>query len=70
MFIFPLAFTLSSFLMWTLHALNATIEHLAARKQTYKKMMFTKLYRILLGAVVSIFALCVQAGALAEKLAR
>lgn len=62
--------------MWTLHALNGTIEHLTARKQSehassrasslsllthasltaYKKLMFTKLYRILLGAVVVVFA--------------
>ncbi|CEH15669.1 Predicted membrane protein [Ceraceosorus bombacis] len=54
LFIFPLAFTLSTFMMWTLHALNGTIEHLTARKQTFKKNMFTKLYRILLGAVVAI----------------
>ena len=33
-FIFPLAFTLTSFLMWTLHSLNATVAHLTARKQS------------------------------------
>lgn len=34
MFIFPLAFTLTSFMMWTLHSLNATIEYLTNRKQS------------------------------------
>lgn len=33
-FIFPLAFTLTSFMFWTLHSLNATIEYLGNRKQS------------------------------------
>lgn len=56
LFIFPLAFTLTSFMMWTLHSLNATIEYLTQRKQTFKGQMFRRLYRILLGAVIAIFA--------------
>ncbi|PWN48318.1 hypothetical protein IE53DRAFT_370721, partial [Violaceomyces palustris] len=54
-FIFPLAITLTTFLTWIMHSLNHSIDHLTARKQTFKKMMFTKLYRILLGAVIVIF---------------
>jgi hypothetical protein len=56
LFIFPLAFTLTAFMMWTLHSLNATIEYLTSRKQTFKGQMFRKLYRILVCAVVAIFA--------------
>lgn len=41
-------------MMWILHSLNSTIEHLTVRKQTFKRMMFTKLYRVLVGAVVVI----------------
>ncbi|KZO95957.1 hypothetical protein CALVIDRAFT_515235 [Calocera viscosa TUFC12733] len=51
-FVIPLAFTLSIFLLWIMYALNGTILELAARKQRYKLSMFTRLYRILLGAVV------------------
>ncbi|KZT55043.1 hypothetical protein CALCODRAFT_510372 [Calocera cornea HHB12733] len=51
-FVIPLAFTLSIFLLWIMYALNGTIQELAARKQRYKLSMFTRLYRILLGAVV------------------
>ncbi|KAH8923755.1 hypothetical protein BT69DRAFT_1262125 [Atractiella rhizophila] len=55
-FIFPLAFSLTAFMMWIMYSLNATIADLAARRQTYKKQMFTRLYRILIGAVLVIFA--------------
>ncbi len=55
-FIFPLAFSLTSFLMWTLHSLHGTIQHLTARKQTFKRTMFQNLYRILVAAVVVVFA--------------
>ncbi|EJT99947.1 hypothetical protein DACRYDRAFT_23484 [Dacryopinax primogenitus] len=51
-FVVPLAFTLSIFLLWIMYALNGTIQELASRKQRYKLSMFTRLYRILLGAVV------------------
>lgn len=39
--------------MWSL---NATIKDLETRKQSFKKSMFTRLYRILMGAVVVIAA--------------
>lgn len=54
LFVIPLAFTLSGFLLWIMYSLNATMAHLKARKQRYKLGMFTKLYRILLGTVVVI----------------
>ncbi|OCH86055.1 hypothetical protein OBBRIDRAFT_797568 [Obba rivulosa] len=53
-FIIPLAFTLSGFLLWILYALNATVSQLAARKQHYKLRMFTWLYRILMITVLII----------------
>ncbi|KAF5385063.1 hypothetical protein D9615_001311 [Tricholomella constricta] len=53
MFVIPLAFTLSGFLLWIMYALNATIAQLRARKQRYKLKMFERLYYILLGAVAS-----------------
>ncbi|WFD29461.1 hypothetical protein MSPP1_000470 [Malassezia sp. CBS 17886] len=55
LFIFPLAFTLTMFLMWILYALKGSIMHLTERRQTYKCAMFTKLYRILQGAVAALF---------------
>ncbi|KAH9982858.1 protein PTM1 [Lactifluus volemus] len=57
LFVVPLAFTLSAFLMWILWSLNATISQLKARKQHYKLRMFQKLQYILLLVVfvVSIF---------------
>jgi len=54
LFVVPLAFTLSGFLLWIMFALNNTMAHLKQRKQRYKLGMFTKLYRILLGAVTII----------------
>ncbi|KAJ7631174.1 lung seven transmembrane receptor-domain-containing protein [Roridomyces roridus] len=54
MFVIPLAFTLSGFLLWILYSLNATITQLRARKQRYKLSMFEYLYRILLFAVLVI----------------
>lgn len=69
-FIIPLAFTLSGFLLWIMYSLNgrqsihglldfsngilATIAHLRARKQRYKLKMFERLYYILLTVVVVI----------------
>ncbi|KAH8099260.1 lung seven transmembrane receptor-domain-containing protein [Cristinia sonorae] len=58
LFVIPLAFTLSGFLLWILHSLNATIAQLAARKQRYKLRMFKWLYRILMftvGVIVIFF---------------
>ncbi|KAG6862135.1 hypothetical protein C0995_004217 [Termitomyces sp. Mi166 len=54
MFVIPLAFTLSGFLLWIMYSLNATIAQLRARKQRYKLKMFQRLYYILLGTVVVI----------------
>ncbi|KAG6334954.1 hypothetical protein ID866_4133 [Astraeus odoratus] len=54
LFVIPLAFTLSGFLMWILHSLTATMTQLAARKQRYKLKMFQRLYYILLAAVIII----------------
>ncbi|QRW24545.1 membrane protein [Rhizoctonia solani] len=48
MFVIPLSFTLSGFLLWIMYALNGTMAELADRKQTYKLSMFRTLYRILL----------------------
>ncbi|KAF9076025.1 lung seven transmembrane receptor-domain-containing protein [Rhodocollybia butyracea] len=54
LFVIPLAFTLSGFLLWIMYSLNATITQLRARKQRYKLSMFEKLYRILLFTVLVI----------------
>ncbi|KAH9858027.1 lung seven transmembrane receptor-domain-containing protein [Lenzites betulinus] len=54
LFVIPLAFTLSGFLLWIIYSLNATIAQLAARKQRYKLSMFNWLHRILLMTVVVI----------------
>ncbi|KAJ1301487.1 hypothetical protein OPQ81_008744 [Rhizoctonia solani] len=56
MFVIPLSFTLSGFLLWIMYALNGTMAELADRKQTYKLSMFRALYRILLIAVIIIGA--------------
>ncbi|KAG8739345.1 hypothetical protein FRC10_005772 [Ceratobasidium sp. 414] len=56
MFVIPLSFTLSGFLLWIMYALNGTMAELADRKQTYKLSMFRTLYRILLVAVLIIGA--------------
>jgi hypothetical protein len=53
-FVMPLAFTLSAFLLWILHALSATIKELEQRKQRYKLRMFRRLQRILIGALAVI----------------
>lgn len=55
-FVFPLAFSLTAFMMWIMWSLNATIQDLESRKQSYKKQMFTRLYRILVGSVIVIAA--------------
>ncbi|KAK0199240.1 lung seven transmembrane receptor-domain-containing protein [Desarmillaria ectypa] len=54
LFVIPLAFTLSGFLLWIMYSLNATIAQLKARKQRYKLSMFERLYRVLLLTVVVI----------------
>lgn len=52
--VFPLAFTLTGFMMWIMAALSQTIQDLESRKQTYKKQMFVRLHRILIAAAVVI----------------
>lgn len=59
-FIFPLAMTLTGFLMWIINSLKWSIEYLTQRKQTFKKGMFVKLHRILMGAVVIIVSKILQ----------
>ncbi|THH07355.1 hypothetical protein EW145_g3438 [Phellinidium pouzarii] len=54
LFVIPLAFTLSGFLLWIMYALNGTIAQLAARKQRAKLAMFTNLHRILMTVVLVI----------------
>jgi len=56
LFVIPLAFTLSGFLLWIMYALNGTIAQLAARKQRFKLGMFKTLHRILLFTVLVILA--------------
>ncbi|KAG7098919.1 hypothetical protein E1B28_000816 [Marasmius oreades] len=51
LFVIPLAFTLSGFLMWIMYALNATITQLRTRKQKYKLAMFEKLNYVLMFSV-------------------
>ena len=53
-FVMPLAFTLSGFLLWIMHALGATVKELQQRKQRYKLRMFKRLQRILIGALAVI----------------
>lgn len=55
LFIFPLAGTLTAFLMWILFSLKATIRYLTERRQTFKRSMFQRLYIILMAAVVAVF---------------
>ncbi|EIW66224.1 hypothetical protein TREMEDRAFT_45866 [Tremella mesenterica DSM 1558] len=52
--IFPLALTLTGFLMWIIISLNGTILHLQARKQRYKLAMFKRLWRILVISVIAV----------------
>ncbi|KAK7465358.1 hypothetical protein VKT23_005337 [Stygiomarasmius scandens] len=54
LFVIPLAFTLSGFLLWIMYSLNATIAQLRARKQRYKLSMFEKLHKILMFTVLVI----------------
>ncbi|ESK95509.1 integral membrane protein [Moniliophthora roreri MCA 2997] len=54
LFVIPLAFTLSGFLLWIMYSLNATIAQLRARKQRYKLRMFERLNYILMFSVLVI----------------
>ncbi|EPQ60397.1 protein PTM1 [Gloeophyllum trabeum ATCC 11539] len=70
LFVIPLAFTLSGFLVWILYSLNHTIAQLKARKQRYKLSMFQKLHRILMGTVlVIIIFFAVSTFTFSERLA-
>lgn len=50
--IFPLAFTMTAFYVWTLSSLQQTIADLNKRRQTVKATMYKRLYRTLLFSVV------------------
>ncbi|KAF7784069.1 hypothetical protein Agabi119p4_234 [Agaricus bisporus var. burnettii] len=56
LFIIPLAFTLSGFLLWIMYSLNTTITYLRERKQRYKLKMFRRLHYILMFVVCTITA--------------
>ncbi|GAA5906493.1 hypothetical protein JCM6882_004450 [Rhodosporidiobolus microsporus] len=47
-FVLPLAFSLTAFLLWIMYSLSSTISELGARRQSFKKTMFVRLYYILL----------------------
>jgi hypothetical protein len=70
LFIIPLAFTLSGFLMWILYSLQGTMTQLTIRKQRYKLTMFKRLYYILLAtAVVIAIFFVVSSMAFSDRLA-
>lgn len=54
--ILPLAGSLTAFYVWTLNSLNYTMKDLLERKQSVKAMMYRKLWYIILGSIVIIFA--------------
>lgn len=54
--VLPLAATLTAFYVWTLNALSTTTRDLLARKQRVKAMMYRKLWWLILGSVLVIFA--------------
>ncbi|GJJ09695.1 hypothetical protein Clacol_003919 [Clathrus columnatus] len=54
LFVIPLAFTLSGFMLWIMYALNGTIAELQTRKQYYKLSMFKRLYYVLIGTTLCI----------------
>ncbi|GAA5986074.1 hypothetical protein JCM11641_005548 [Rhodosporidiobolus odoratus] len=58
-FVLPLAFTLTAFLLWIMYSLSSTIEELGARRQSFKKQMFVRLYYVLLtvSALILLFFL-------------
>ncbi|KAF8509794.1 lung seven transmembrane receptor-domain-containing protein [Gautieria morchelliformis] len=54
LFVIPLAFTLSGFMLWIMYALHGTINELRARKQHYKLTMFRRLYHTLIATTTCI----------------
>lgn len=54
--ILPLAGTLTTFYVWTLNSLQATIKDLVERKQHVKAGMYKKLWYAILASIIIIFA--------------
>lgn len=54
--VLPLAATLTTFYIWTLNSLSATLKLLMDRHQTQKALMYKKLWWCILGSIVTIFA--------------
>jgi len=54
--ILPLAATLTAFYIWTLNSLNLTMKELLDRKQNVKALMYKRLWWVLLGSILVIFA--------------
>ncbi|RIA89884.1 lung seven transmembrane receptor-domain-containing protein [Glomus cerebriforme] len=49
--IFPLAFTMTAFYIWTLQSITNTLQTLEIRKQNVKSLMYKRLYRLLVFSV-------------------
>ncbi|KAI5810974.1 lung seven transmembrane receptor-domain-containing protein [Peziza echinospora] len=54
--ILPLAATLTAFYISTLNSLNLTMKELIERKQNVKSLMYKRLWWVLLGSIIVIFA--------------
>ncbi|KAK7204293.1 integral membrane protein [Myxozyma melibiosi] len=54
--IMPLAATMTAFYLWILSSLTATIKDLVERKQNVKALMYRRLWRLLFGSILVIFA--------------
>ena len=54
--ILPLAATLTAFYVWTLNSLKLTQKSLAERKQHQKGLMYKRLWWVILGSIIVIFA--------------
>lgn len=54
--IMPLAATMTAFYLWILSSLTATIKDLNERKQNVKALMYRRLWRLLFGSILVIFA--------------
>ncbi|RHZ44712.1 hypothetical protein Glove_712g22 [Diversispora epigaea] len=49
--IFPLAFTMTAFYIWTLQSITNTLQTLEIRRQNVKALMYKRLYRLLIFSV-------------------
>ncbi|CAG8513671.1 14174_t:CDS:2 [Acaulospora morrowiae] len=49
--IFPLAFTMTAFYVWTLQSITTTLQTLEIRRQNVKSLMYKRLYRLLVFSV-------------------